>query len=218
MQDTVLHQEKQTVGWLGGTFVPSIHVLISDYGYFGVACILCFEMIGIPFPAETTLTITGFAWSQGDFRFLPLLLAAVIGNLIGSTVAYWIGALLGRPVVLRYGRYVGLTEARLKVAEDRFQGYETIVVLIAKFIAGVRVAVPYLAGINRMPFILFTITNAIGAILWASAFIVAGRYAGVAWTRYHSYLQGWMWWVGGAIIVLIVIGYVSLHIRRRRQG
>jgi membrane protein DedA with SNARE-associated domain len=195
--------------------VPSIHALIANYGYVGVTCILCLEMIGIPFPAETTLTVTGFAWSQGDFHFIPLLLSAVIGNLIGSTVAYWIGAWLGRPVVLRFGRYIGLTEARLNAAERKFQGYETIVVLIAKFIAGVRVAIPYLAGINRMSFALFTMVNTIGAILWAAVFILAGRYAGEAWARYHTYLHGWMWWVGGTILLLIVAGYAALH---RRHG
>ena len=98
-----------------------IQALLHHYGYLGVFFILLMEMIGIPFPAETTLTISGFEWTQGVFRLVPLLLAASIGNIFGSTIAYGIGRFLGRPVIVRFGKYIGITNERL----DRRMSHST---------------------------------------------------------------------------------------------
>lgn len=57
---------------------------LHQYGYVGVFFILLTEMVGVPFPAETTLTISGIEWSRGTFSFIPLLLSCAIGNMIGS--------------------------------------------------------------------------------------------------------------------------------------
>lgn len=69
----------------------SLETWIHQFGYVGVFVILFFEMVGIPFPAETTLTLSGIEWMRGGFSLIPLLLAAGLGNIAGSTVAYAIG-------------------------------------------------------------------------------------------------------------------------------
>lgn len=166
---------------------------ISHYGYLGVFFILFTEVLGIPFPAETTLTISGFEWTKGIFSLVPIVLTAASGNILGSTIAYGIGYFLGRPVVLRFGKYVGITEPRLNMAQEKFEKYESSIVLFGKFIAGVRVLIPYLAGINRMPFLLFSVYNAVSALVWATTFIVLGRYIGVVWEKYHVVIQHYMW-------------------------
>lgn len=193
-----------------------IQAFIHHYGYFGVFLILVMENIGIPFPAETTLTISGIEWTRGVFHLLPLLLSAAIGNIIGSTIAYFIGRLLGRPVIVRFGRYVGITHERLDKANELFSRFEGFVVLFGKFVAGVRVVIPYLAGINKLPFAVFSAYNAVSAFLWAAFFIIIGRYIGIEWTRYHAVIQRYL------IPILIVlalglIAYTLLHIRRRRK-
>lgn len=194
-----------------------IHALLHHYGYLGVFFILLLEMIGIPFPAETTLTVSGFEWTTGAFKLFPLLFAAAMGNIVGSSIAYLIGRLLGRPVIERFGRYVGITHERLDKANHTFHKYQGWVVIIGKFIAGIRVLIPYLAGINKMNFTLFTIVNAISAFLWACAFIVLGRYIGVEWTRYHAVLHQYL--VPGIIVIVVIIGiFVGMKIRKKRLG
>ncbi|QQE81321.1 DedA family protein [Alicyclobacillus sp. SO9] len=190
---------------------------IHTYGYVGVFFILLTEMIGIPFPAETTLTISGFEWTQHVFSLVPLVVAAVIGNVVGSTVAYGIGRYLGRPVILALGRYVGITEERLNAAERRFQRSELWIVLFAKFIAGIRVLVPYLAGINKMRFYVFSIINAISAVLWVLFFVLIGKYIGIAWRRYHFFFHRF----AIPIVILIVVmglGYVIWRWIRKTRG
>jgi len=187
----------------------NVLVLLHQYGYVGIFFILLTEMIGVPFPAETTLTISGVEWSQGNFSFVPLFLVAAIGNIVGSTIAY--GTYLGRPVLLRYGRFVGISEERLKKAEAKFERRRHLVLLIGKFVAGVRVLVPYLAGINRMNFVLFSVYNTVSAFLWAMFFILEGRYLGLLWNRYHSLIEQY----GVQIIVGIACVFSVLWVRRK---
>jgi membrane protein DedA with SNARE-associated domain len=185
---------------------------IAHYGYVGVFLILLFEMIGIPFPAETTLTVSGFEWTKGIFHLFPLLFSAVLGNIVGSSIAYGIGRFLGRPVILRFGRFIGISEQKLDRADQKFMKYRNGIVMVAKFIAGIRVLVPYLAGINRMPFALFSVLNTISAILWATVFIILGKSAEIVWRHYHLALHAFL--LPFVIILVILIG-ILLFIKRR---
>ncbi len=187
--------------------------IIHHYGYWGIFLILMFEMIGIPFPAETTLTFSGLEWTKGAFSLLPLLVFAVMGNIAGSSLAYVIGYFLGRPAILRFGSKLGITEERLKKAEAKFNRYQVAMVMASKFIAGIRVLIPYLAGINKMPFYLFTLYNSLSAVIWVSLFIVFGRYIGVVWIKY-PFLHQYIW----AFVVLLLLGAgVYLWLRKRRE-
>lgn len=193
-----------------------IQALLHHYGYLGVFFILLMEMIGIPFPAETTLTISGFEWTQGVFRLVPLLLAASIGNIFGSTIAYGIGRFLGRPVIVRFGKYIGITNERLDKANVTFNRFQGTVILFGKFIAGIRVLIPYLAGINTMSFALFSLYNAVSAVVWAGTFIIIGKYIEVEWSRYHKILHQYM--VPAIILAVVLVGvYSGLKMRNRRR-
>jgi membrane protein DedA with SNARE-associated domain len=191
-----------------------VQLWISHYGYIGVFLVLFLEMIGIPFPAETTLTICGIEWSRGILSLTPLLFSASLGNVVGSTMAYSIGYFLGRPAILRFGRYIGISEKKLNTADEKFSPYRTSIVLFAKFIAGIRVLVPYLAGINRMPFLLFSGYNAVATVVWAACFITAGRYIGEAWSHYHRVMHQYFI---PAIIVTLALATMYLCIRRRHR-
>lgn len=191
----------------------NIQQLLAHYGYFGVLMILFLEMVGIPFPAETTLTFAGIEWQQGNFSLWGLILAAGIGNVLGSTAAYGIGRYWGRPVVVRFGRRVGITEERLQKAEKKMNQYQSSVLLFGKFIAGIRVLIPYIAGINGQRFTVFTIYNTISAFIWAAAFLVLGKYMGLAWNKYHGLLCAWLVPVLCLIALAVVLGY---YVRRKR--
>ncbi|MFZ5597400.1 MAG: DedA family protein [Bacillota bacterium] len=190
-----------------------IQYWVHQYGYFGVFFILLIEMIGIPLPAETTLTVSGIAWQQGMFSFLWLLFFAGAGNITGSLIAYTIGWYFGRPVVVRFGKYIGITGERFDRLQERYKKYGDWIVLFSKFIAGIRVLVPYLSGINRMPLTRFVVFNLISAILWASVFVLLGRYIETAWHRY--YLAAHQFLAPGIIIVVLIIGY---YIFKKRSG
>jgi len=167
-------------------------------------------MIGIPFPAETTLTLSGLEWANGAFKFLPLLIAAGIGNIIGSTIAYGIGRMLGRPAIVRYGQYVGITHERLDKADHLFHKFQRWVVIICKFFAGIRVLIPYMAGINEMNFVLFSILNAISTFLWVTFFVFLGKYVGIEWLNHYKTIYRYLYPWG---IVLLIIAGIAIGLR-----
>jgi membrane protein DedA with SNARE-associated domain len=162
-------------------------------------------MIGIPFPAETILTAVGIGWTKGYFSLIPLLIVCTLANIAGSSLAYGIGRYFGRAVILKYGRRLGVTEDRLAKAENIMEKYRILVIFMAKFIAGVRVFVPYLAGINKMPFMRFTVLNSLAALIWVTLFVVLGKYIEVAWMHYHLIMQPFMWPIMIAIVILALV-------------
>ncbi|RIV22846.1 DedA family protein [Alicyclobacillaceae bacterium I2511] len=193
-----------------------IQLWIQHFGYLGVFFIIFMEMVGIPFPAETTLTLSGIAWTRGLFTLVPLLLTASLANILGSTVAYEIGYFLGRPVILRFGRYVGITEARLNAADRQFSRFRTPVVFFGKFIAGIRIIIPYLAGINRMSFWIFSLYNAIATVAWATLFILLGSTLDVLWIRYHVLIRHDLG-VSISVLLLLVAAIVWWKVRSHHK-
>ena len=195
---------------------------LSEYGYLGVALVVFFEMIGIPFPAETTLILAGMGWASGTLHPVPLIITAIVAHLAGSMIAYGLGRSVGRAVLVRYGRFVGLTVSKLETAEAKFHRYEKSIIAFGKFLAVVRILIPYIAGINRVNFWRFTIINAISCIVWVITFTVAGRYLGKLILAYEDQLlaaikpffttYGWPLGIG-IVVIFIIWGYV----RKQKQ-
>ncbi|HJV45025.1 MAG TPA: DedA family protein [Bacillota bacterium] len=199
-----------------------MHIHLQDwilqYGYAGVFFIIFMEMIGIPFPAETTLTLSGVEWMLGDFSFVPLFLTCVIANISGSSIAYLIGRYLGRPTILKFGRFVRLTEQKLDAAEKKFLQYRILIIIGCKFIAGIRILIPYMAGINRMSFAVFSFYNTIATILWVSTFLFVGHSLGLAWHRFHRELNRYFIPVGIALVLGAIIYYFWKAKKKRNQN
>jgi len=190
-----------------------IQHFLQQYGYQGVLIALLLEMAGIPFPGATILTLAGMAWKQGTFSLLPLIMAALAGNIIGSTFCYLIGRFLGRNFIIRLGKAVKITEGKIIAADNLFHKYQLPIVLFGKFIAGLRVLVGYLSGINHMDFLMFSIYNAIGSALWILVFVLFGRYVEAVWQHYHQVLQPYILWIIG----LFLIAYIIVFLKRRRK-
>ena len=166
------------------------------------------EAIGIPFPSETILVSSGIEMTRGVFHFIPLWLSASIGNIVGSNVAYFIGRYVGRTVLLKYGRYVRITDAKLRGVESKFQKYQVPFIVVAKFIAFVRIVIPYIAGINKVTFWKFSIYNTLAAFGWSALFILLGHSIEALWKHYSHAIVHY-WYV--TVPVLIVIGAWWLH-------
>lgn len=189
---------------------------MQHLGYVGVFLALFFEAIGVPFPSETILITTGIEMNRGVFSFWPLWVMAFMGNVVGSNVAYVIGRFIGRTAILRYGRWVRITESRFHAVEVNFQRFQLAFLIIGKFIAFVRIAIPYLAGINKVAYGWFSLYNTLAAMAWSALFLVMGRYLELIWKHYgQTLITHWYITAPILVIVLVIVWWVHKIIQRR---
>lgn len=185
--------------------------LISTYGYGAVGGVIALESIGIPLPGETALIAAAvIAGTTHALDIWYIIAAAAGGAILGDNVGFWIGREFGYWLVLRYGRYVRLTERRIKLGQYLFDRYGGEVVFFGRFVAVLRALAAFLAGANRMRWPQFLIYNAAGGIVWAVAYGVGAYYLGKEVDRLAKP-------VGIGIVVAAAIGAIAFAIFLRRH-
>ena len=145
------------------------------------------QSAGVPLPGETVLVAAAlYASMTGDFDIRIIVIAAAAGAAIGDSIGYWIGRRFGFPILFRYGPYIGLGEARLKLGQYLFQRYGGGIVFFGRFVALLRMFAALLAGVNHFPWGNFLFFNVSGGILWAATFGFGGYLFGEALERMTS--------------------------------
>ena len=184
--------------------------LIHVYGLLVVAGVIGLECVGLPFPGETVLIAASvIAGTEHDLNIISVILTAGVASTIGRMIGYVIGREFGYWLLLRYGRYLWITESRIKLGQYLFLRHGGKIILLAQFVPGLRSIAGILAGANRMPWQRFMVANVIGAILWATFYGIAVYSLG----REVERLSGWVVLVF-AIIVLIAIVVVAVFVKR----
>jgi membrane protein DedA with SNARE-associated domain len=196
-------------------FLGSLAPLLNHYGYLAVGGLVLVEDFGIPAPGETVLIAAAVYAGAGQ---LNVVLVAVIGFLaavLGDNIGYAIGHFGGRPLALRLGRYVFLTPRRLDNAERFFTRYGGGIVVIARFVEGLRQANGVIAGITGMAWRRFLVFNALGAALWVGLWVTLGDLAGNNITAIYNTVSTYGLYVLIAVGVLIVALIVRHLVSRR---
>jgi len=153
--------------------------LISVYGSWLVAAIIALECVGVPLPGETILVAAAlYAGSTHELSIWSVFVAGVLGGIIGNFIAFWVGREFGYRLLLRYGRYVHLSESRIKIGQYLFMRHGSKVVFFARFVPLLRSVVGFLAGANYMPWRDFWIANIAGAVAWVAIDAFGAYYLG----------------------------------------
>jgi membrane protein DedA with SNARE-associated domain len=178
--------------------------VISSFGVFGVFLLMVPESACIPIPSEVTLLFSGFAVSQHWMSFPLAVLAATAGNLLGSLIAYAVGAsrLLDSIPGLRT---IAARSQRL------LERHGTRAVFFARLLPLARTFVSLPAGARRVPLTPFIALTTVGCAIWAVAFVLIGLLSGTAWVAVNSIL-------GKAVLVAAGGAVAWTVIRRRRTG
>ena len=146
---------------------PDLTHLISAYGIWLIAVVIALECICIPIPGETTLVAAAiYAGTTHELNIFSVILAAIVGGIVGNTISFWIGREYGYRLLMRYGGYVHLDDTRIKIGEYLFLRHGSKVVFFARFIPVLRSFAAILAGVNRMPWGSFMLANVAGAVAW----------------------------------------------------
>lgn len=161
------------------SIVGDLPGLVVTYGYWFVGMVVALESMGIPLPGETTLVLAAiYAGTTGNLEINLVVSAAAAGAIIGDNAGYWLGRHLGFPLALKYGRYIHLSEGRLKLGQYLFMRHGGKVVFFGRFVALLRILAAFLAGTNRMAFVKFLVFNASGGVIWAGVFGYGGYFLG----------------------------------------
>jgi len=190
-----------------------IVAVIAALGYGGVALLMAIESACIPLPSEVTMPFAGYLVTTGRFSLQVVAIAGAAGCLLGSYVAYYIGASGGRWFIERYGRYVLIAPHELEIADRFFDRWGGATVFWSRLLPVVRTFIAFPAGVARMRLLPFTIYTLIGSYLWCLALAYAGLKLGEHWKD----LGPWFHRFDGVIGALLIAGTGYLLYLRLRS-
>lgn len=190
--------------------------LMDQAGYAGIFILMVLESATLPVPSEVVLPLAGVLVAQGHLDFWLAVAVASVGSLVGTMIDFAIGYYLGRAVVLRYGRYVRLSEKHLKMSEQWFAKYGSVAVLFARFVPLIRTVVAFPAGIAEMSIPKFLAFSAVGIVAWDAILIYIGDVAGQNSTQIIDELHSIFTYLEIAAVVIAVLA-VAFYIRRQRR-
>jgi membrane protein DedA with SNARE-associated domain len=187
--------------------------ILPVYGPWVVFLVIALESAGVPLPGEATLMAAAIlASASSETSIAAVVLAAALGASIGDSVGYWVGPQWALPLIQRDGRWLHLSEERLRTGRYIFARYGGTIVFCGRFVAFVRTFAALLAGINKMPWRRFLIFNVSGAFTWASIVGFGSYRCGLELSSLPTSISSAF--AGGAI--LIALGIASLL--RRYEG
>jgi membrane protein DedA with SNARE-associated domain len=195
------------------------HALESG-GYFVVALLMTAESSVLPLPSESIIPLAA-SWSHSNpekyhMSLAGIVIAGALGSWVGATIVYWISRLAGRPLLIRYGRYVLITPDKIQKAENWSAHYGAAGVFVARLLPGARQLVGIPAGITRMSYLQFSIFTLIGATIWCSVLCWLGVTIGADITK--GEIHKVIFWVGGTAIVLGGLYYFFVHRHLKKQA
>jgi membrane protein DedA with SNARE-associated domain len=197
-------------------FLNVVAPYLEHYSYWAVLLLVMLEDFGVPVPGETILIAAAIFAGAGRLNVVLVGLIGFIAAVIGDNIGFAIGHFGGRALALRWGKYVFLTEERLTKAEVFFNRHGGKIIVVARFIEGLRQANGIIAGISGMRWLRFAFYNALGAALWVGTWVTLGYLAGNHINTIYHYITNYSYY---ALIVVAVLlaSYIIWRVLRRRQ-
>jgi membrane protein DedA with SNARE-associated domain len=192
-----------------------IQSFVASAGYGGLFLMLLVESTVVPVPSELVLPFAGDLAAHGLMSLPLVFLMNSAGALVGSSLSYWFGAAGGKPLLLKYGKYVMVRPADIERTERFFARPGNATVLIARFVPVVRHIISIPAGVARMPLRSFLLQTFIGSTLWGGALILIGYE--LDWEPIAAKLKKVDSLIGVLVIVAMVALAVRFVLRRRRE-
>ncbi len=187
---------------------------IGALGYPGIFILMAMESSVIPIPSELVMPPAGYLAQQGRMSVVIAILCGTIGSLAGAYANYFVARRLGRPLLLKYGKYVWITEEKFARVETFFKDHGEISTFIGRLLPVVRhlISLPAgLAGMNHAKFSLYTLA---GAALWVTILTYIGYFIGANQELIMQYSHQAL--VGAIVLsIVIIVFYVRAH---RRKG
>ena len=213
-------------------FQPLIHWYLGALktgGYALIALLMALEGSFLPLPSEVIIPPAAhLAWAEGGLNFfqfhlsglaaqIGIVIAGASGSWLGASAMYWLVRVAGRPLMLRYGKFVLFPPQKLEKAERWMSHYGAMGVLVARMLPGARQLVGIPTGVTRMDYRLFSIFTLLGAVIWCSVLCYVGVKMGQDEGLMNFELRRVAIWVGGAALAFGGLYYFFVHRHLKRK-
>ncbi len=189
-----------------------LEAFVTDYGYLAVFLLMAAESACIPIPSEVTMLVGGWYAARGQLDFTAVVAAGVLGNIVGSWVAYAIGRTTGRALLDRYGKFVLLRTHDIDKAEVWWEKRGEVATFVGRLLPVIRTFISLPAGMAKMPFWRFTIFTTLGVIPWTWGLTYLGVVVGHNWEKVYAYFDIPTLIIGSVLVITAVWWYL----RRRK--
>ncbi len=187
-------------------------------GYPLVALLMAIESSIVPLPSEFVIPPAAMLAEKGKLSMAGIILAGTIGSWFGAAVMYWISRWAGRPLVLKYGGYFLIPEAKLHAAERWSEKFGPFGVFVSRLLPVVRHLIGIPMGIVKMDFRWYSLFTLIGSAIWVSVLCWVGVKAGQDEQLMKGNLHRISLWMIGALAVLGVLYYFAVHRHMKKRG
>lgn len=187
--------------------------IISTGSYLGLGFLMVLESMILPVPSEAVMPFAGFLLAQGKMSWLLVAISSTLGSIIGSLLSYYLGLYGGRPLIIKYGKFLLLNEHHLVKTENFFNKFGDKAIFISRFIPVVRHLISIPAGTGKMRLGKFIIYTTLGAGTWNMILAYAGYYFGANWTLVSKYSE-----ILDIILIVsvLILAYYYFHKKFRK--
>lgn len=196
----------------------------NSVGWWGVLLMMAIESMMIPLPSEIIMPLAGWLLVHGVAGSAPVWLQIVfagfvgaVGCLLGSVIAYGIGLAGGRPLVVKYGKYVLINTYHLNIAERWLQRWGALATFISRILPVVRTFISLPAGVVRTPFISFCVYTFVGSFIWCLGLAWVGYILGSKYEELRASV-GWLDYPIALVILGLIVWFIWHSIKARKQG
>ena len=192
---------------------------VGETGLAAVFVLMVAESACIPIPSEATMLFAGFAVSNPSaapshhLTLLGIVVAGVLGNLVGSWIAYALGRFGRVELVERHGHWLHLKPGHIEWADRWFQRYGGPAVFFSRMLPIIRTFISLPAGVAKMPFARFTLFTLAGCVPWVLGLALAGEALGRNWKDARPAFE----YIDYAVIAVVVLAIANALVRRRRR-
>lgn len=206
--------------WLTKLITDGVNLLVGTIeggSYPAIIILMAIESSLIPLPSEVVMIPAGYLVYQGKMGLVAVILAGIVGSIIGSFANYWLARAVGRPFLKRYGHRMFLPPNRLAFIEKFFHKHGEITIFVSRLIPGMRHIISIPAGLTRMSQLRFFIYTTLGAGIWCVILTIFGYWVGsmqmhwqAAWEKYHNEISICIF-IG---LFLTIATYIYYHHKR----
>jgi membrane protein DedA with SNARE-associated domain len=189
---------------------------LSSLGHLGIFLAMSIESMCIPLPSELTLPLAGYMVFLHKGTLLSMTVVSTLGCLFGSLVAYVIGYFGGRPFIMKYGKYILISEKDLSKADSFFDKHGQATIFFSRLLPVIRTFISLPAGIAKMNVFKFSLLSLLGSLPWCFLFVFLGEKFGENYSNVENYFKNFNYIIIIGVIAIVVF-FILWKIRERNK-